>query len=206
MRGALAALVGLLATATPAFADPDPQSRFFFGMGLMVRKAPSELGNLAGVRGTPYLARTVEAPRALFDHDVGMRWRAGLVLRAPLFVAVDVGMGVTALPDSEQPAAPMQTGSSGTVLGVMGVRGDLAATALGVELATGFRHATYCIGESAEQHDVYSTWQSLAELRVRAERRLGRSALIGATLGTSLIDRGAWIGSIDVTFRPLRVR
>lgn len=204
MRHAVAVLVILLATAAPALADHAPRSRYFFGIGPVVRSAPSELGNLAGLSRAPYVARTIETPKALLDLDVGFRWRAGLQLGPAVFVALDTGFGIVELPEGPQMSAPFRQGSSATMLGVAGLRGDLSHAALGVELAGGFRHVTYCIGESYERHDGYSGFQAVAELRVRGELRLSASAMLGATLGTSLLDRGAWVGSLDVTFRPPR--
>lgn len=174
--------------------------RYFFGMGLVVRKAPSELGNLGGLRHADYVARTTGPQEAHFEHDAGLRWRVGLGFGPAVFVAIDTGLGVTALPTGPQMAAPLRTGSAATLLGVAGLRGQFDRSTLGVELGGGFRHFTYCIGESVERHDVYTGFQQVVEVRVRGERWLGSSAVLGATLGTSLIDRGSWVGSLDVTF------
>jgi len=204
MRHAVAVLLLLLATTAPALADSPPRSRYFFGMGLVVRSAPSQLGSIGGVRHESYVARTIATPQAQLDLDAGMRWRAGLQLGPALFVAIDSGFGIVEIPDDPQMSAPFRQGSSATMLGVAGLRGELRHSTLGVELAGGFRHVTYCVGESLDVHEGYSGFQAVAELRVRGELRLGPAAMLGATVGTSLIDRGAWVGSLDVTFRPPR--
>jgi hypothetical protein len=204
MRAAATVLIVLTAAPALAVASERPAIQYFFGMGLVMRAAPSEIGNLGRLTRGTYQARTLDGQQALFDHDVGLRWRAGLELGSPLFVAVDVGAGVIALPEGAQMSAPFREGSSATVLAVTGLRSQLGRSVFGVELAAGFRHLTYCIGESAEVHDYYTAYQKVAEARVRAEHRLSRSALLGATLGTSLIDPGAWVGAVDITFLPRR--
>lgn len=196
-RATAAAFIVLATTATPAVASDG----YFFTMGLFVRKAPSELGNLDGLSRGMYQARILDAPQGLFDQDIGLGWRAGVELGSPLFFAVDAAFGVVSLPDGVQ-TAPFREGSSATLLAVAGLRERVGRTVLGVELAGGFRQFTYCLGESVETHDYYSGFQKVAEGRVRAEQRLTRSASIGANLGTSLIDPGAWVGGLDVTFRP----
>lgn len=200
MRTALAAAFIVLAAAPQAMASDGSSIRYFFSMGPVMRKAPSELGNLDRLSSGTYQARILQAPEGLFDHDFGLRWRAGLELGSPLFVALDAGFGVIYLPEGPQMSAPFREGSSATVLAVAGLRGHVGRTVLAAELAGGFREFTYCIGESVDTHDYYTGLQKVAEVRVRAEQRVSRHALIGATLGTSLIDPGAWVGALDVTF------
>ena len=201
MHAALSLALVLLAT-TSAMASPEDNRkvRYFFGMGFVMRQAPSELDNLGGLDRTSYVARTTEAPQALFDREAGPRWRLGFDLGQTFYVALDTGFGFTAIPDGA-PMAPFRDASSVTMLGVAGARGQVGSGSLGVEVGGGFRHFTYCVGESAERHDVYSGFQKVVEARVRAERAIGRWTTFGGAIGTSLVDDGAWVGTLDFTFR-----
>ncbi|MBL9014158.1 MAG: hypothetical protein JNL83_08275 [Myxococcales bacterium] len=201
MPNALGLALVLLA-ASPAIASPDDSRglRYFFGMGVVMRQAPSELDNLDGLDRTTYTARSIDGQQDLVDREVGPRWRVGLELGQTLYVALDTGFGLTRVPEGA-PMAPFRDASSVTMLGVVGARGHVGRGTLGVEVGGGFRHFTYCVGESAERHDVYTGMQKVVEARVRAERAIGRWTTLGGAIGTSLVDDGAWVGTLDVTFR-----
>ncbi len=198
MRRAIALL--LLAAPAPALASPT----YFFGMGPFVRRAPSELTNLTVLPAGTMAARTASSEQ-LYEHDLGVGWQAGLLF-GPVYTAIDVGGGSTGLPNGPHMAAGFRVASAATLLAVAGLRTTMHHhTAFRVELAGGMRHATYCIGDSLEDHEAYTASHGVAEIRVRGEQRIHPWMLFGATLGTSLIASGAWVGSIDITF-PIVLR
>lgn len=201
MPNALGLALVLLA-ATPAIASPDDNGRvrYFFGMGFVMRQAPSEMDSLGGLDRTTYTARSIDGPQDLVDREAGPRWRVGLELDQMLYIGVDTGFGLTWVPDGA-PMAPFRDASSVTMLGVVGARGQVGRNTLGVEVGGGFRHFTYCLGESVDRHDVYTGMQKVVEARVRGERAIGRWTSIGGAIGTSLVDQGTWVGTVDVTFR-----
>lgn len=84
-------------------------------------------------------------------------------------------------------------------LGVVGVRVATGFGALGVELAGGLRAVSY--GFHSSYHDCQQATSinalgGVAEARARGELWLTPWLTAGATLGTSVLERNAWMGGL----------
>jgi hypothetical protein len=84
-------------------------------------------------------------------------------------------------------------------LGVVGVRAATGFGALGVELAGGLRAVSYSFHSSyhdCQQSTSINALAAVAEARARGELWLTPWLAAGATLGTSVLERNAWMGGL----------
>jgi hypothetical protein len=185
-----------------------------FEGGVAVRQFGSLLDDQTGkvVHGDEgFLYRVVTPTESRpVDTAVFSTLRLGVGMSHGLYSALEVGLGALAQPgraDTEM----MTTGPRGSpeldqrrgfvvdTIATLGLRGTTGAGGLGVELAGGVRAASYTFHSSyiSCEHDVsIRAVGPLAEARARGELWVNPWLTAGVTLGTSLLERGMWVGGL----------
>lgn len=185
-----------------------------FEGGVAVRQFGSLLDDQTGkvIHGSEgFLYRVVTPTESRpVDTAVFSTLRAGVGLSHGLYSALEVGLGALAQP-GRAAAEMMTTGPLGSpelaqrrgfvvdTIATLGLRGTSGAGGLGVELAGGVRAASYTFHSSyfsCEQDVSVRAVGPLAEARARGELWVNPWLTAGVTLGTSLIERGMWVGGL----------
>ncbi|MDB4963488.1 MAG: hypothetical protein JWP01_3487 [Myxococcales bacterium] len=185
-------------------------------LGTSVRAMPSLAGDRAGnvTHGQESFAyRTVSTPEVGLDHEImtSLRLGAGFARKFHALVEIEAGALVGAAPHAEMtssgtfgtPAIEDRGGVAINVAGVVGMTNRFGRGRLGVELAAGVRTVSYSYASSyhgCETTSSFSAAAPLLEARVHGETFLTPWISAGATVGTSMIDRGAWMGALTVGF------
>lgn len=190
--------------------------RLIFHMGMATRQAPSLIGGRTGHvehDGEEFAYRTLTPPAAGgagFDQELTFTMRTGIGLPHGLFVAADFEVGGLVSPAAAS-AEMMTSGArgmpsidqrNGMVINATGVAGYQRPTSIGnfgVELAGGVRSVSYAFDSAygaCEQTTTIRASAPILEARARAEHWLNPWVALGAAVGTSLVDRGAWMGSL----------
>jgi hypothetical protein len=181
--------------------------------GALVRRSPSLLGGQIGrvSHGVESFTYHMSQPSGArrFDTAVVSSLRATIGLSHAVYGGVELDLGSVYPPrgDAEttsagafgSPDRPPRHGLLADALGVAGVRAGNGFGALGVELAGGVRAVSYAFRSS--YHDC---WQStsvgalaaVVEARVRGELWVTPWLTAGAAVGTSVLERGAWLGGL----------
>jgi hypothetical protein len=185
-------------------------------LGTAVRQAPSLGGNQTGHvshDNESFTYRTIDGGggggTSPMDTMVMATMRMGVGLPRPFYFAVDSEIGGIA---SAGPSAEMTTsGMRGTptitqrsaiainILGVVGARTRAGSGSLGLEVAGGVHYVSHTFHSqylACEQVMNVSGMAPLLEVRATAERWLNPWLNVGAMVGGSVIDRGAWIGGV----------
>jgi hypothetical protein len=84
-------------------------------------------------------------------------------------------------------------------LGVVGLHGATGFGGLGVELAGGLRAISYSFQSNyhnCEQGTSITALAAAAEARARGELWLGPWLTAGVVIGTSVLERGTWMGGL----------
>jgi hypothetical protein len=118
----------------------------------------------------------------------------GGVTRDGATTAEAIAAGVLGAPDVKQ-----QGGVIVDSLASLGIRGTSSFGALGVEFAAGVRTVSYSFDSQFANFAESSTITSVAavaEARVRGEVWLGPWVSAGVTVGTSVLDKNAWMGGV----------
>lgn len=137
--------------------------------------------------------------------------RLGVTGRHGFYGAVEGELGgiVSDAPDAEMISqgalgTPSIENSYGLAYGglvVAGLRGNAGPLALGAEVAGGVRGVSYHYESrylACEQTDVIAAHRGVVEARARAALWVSPTWSVGVQLGSSLLDRGAWMTGIYV--------
>lgn len=182
--------------------------------GAIVRQFGSLLDHQTGsvTHGTESFAyRVIAQPRSRpLDTAVLSTLRASASLSHGLYAAVEVDLG--GLTQAGRAATEMlSTGSFGSPelrqdrgflvdsLGTIGIHGAMHAGGLGVELAGGMRAVSYSFQSNyltCQQATSITALAPVAEARVRGELWLSPWITAGVTIGTSVIEKGTWMGGL----------
>jgi hypothetical protein len=187
--------------------------------GAMVRQFGSLLDHQTGSvsHGAESFAyRVVQSgtTRRARDTAVLSTMRASLVLSRAVYSGVEVDLGGLAQPGAAQ-TEMMSTGAFGSpelaqqhglivdTLGLVGVHGSVGPAGIGVELAGGVRAVSY--GFHSSYHDCQGSTSisavgTVGEARARGELWLSPWITAGAVVGTSVLERGAWMGGLYLGF------
>lgn len=182
--------------------------------GALVRRFPSLLGSQVGsvTHGAESFSYRMVQPAGVRGDDTALQTslRASVGLSRAVYAGLEVGLGRVRQPDTAS-AEMASTGVFGSPdlqpgrgllvdsLGVVGVRAATGFGALGVELAGGLRAVSYSFHSS--YHDCHQSTSinalaGVAEARARGELWLTPWLTAGATLGTSVLERNAWMGGL----------
>jgi hypothetical protein len=144
------------------------------------------------------------------DTAVTSMLRAGFGLAHGLYTGLEVDLGGLA----QSPRAStemMSTGVFGTPdveprrgllvdsFGVVGLHGAIGSGGLGVELAGGLRTVSYSFHSSyhdCAQSTSITAFAPAAEARARGELWISPWLTAGITVGTSVLERNAWMGGV----------
>ncbi|HEU4611081.1 MAG TPA: hypothetical protein VFS15_03350 [Kofleriaceae bacterium] len=161
---------------------PDPDVMVGVGVNLRHFAAPSR--DVAARSTAPTPSPTDSAPNALTATE-----RLGFQLLHPLYGALEVELGNFTYTGTESSRSARDILLVGA--GAIGLRGNLAFAALGVELAG---------GGLAYSHpdDRGLRGAPLLEVRGRADIWLTPWFTVGATLGTSLIRDDEWLAGVSL--------
>jgi hypothetical protein len=190
--------------------------RFIFDGGLTLRQfdslAVDQVGSVAhGGESFQFRVGTVSRSRPRETAALAT-FRGGVGLVHGLYVGAELGIGglVRRAPTATEmmsagtfgsPELAAQSSMIVESLAVAGVRGPVGPGTLGLELAGGARSVSYSYQSTyhdcVQITDVTSVG-AIAEARARAELWLTPWLTAGATLGTSLLERGAWMGGMFV--------
>lgn len=187
--------------------------------GALVRRFPSLLGSQTGsvTHGVESFRFRMVQPAGVrrFDTALLSSLRASVGLSRAVYAGLEVDLGSVRPPD----AATAEMASAGAFgspdlqpghgllvdsLGVVGVRAALGFGSVGVELAGGLRAISYNFHSS--YHDCHQSTSidalaGVAEARARGELWLTPWLTAGATLGTSVLERNAWMGGVYLGVR-----
>jgi hypothetical protein len=183
--------------------------------GVAVRQFGSMLDGQTGKvsHGTQdflYRVVTPDDSRQL-DTAVFSTVRAGVAMSHGLYSALEVGLGALAQPGRAATEMMTDGGALGTpqleqrrgfvvdTLATVGVRGVSRIGGLGVELAGGVRTASYTfysVYRACEHDTSIRAVGPLAEARARGEVWLNPWLTAGVSVGTSLLERGTWMGGL----------
>lgn len=187
--------------------------RVAFETGVAVRRFESLLGNRTGTvahGAESFTYRTVASRSDPLDTAVVAILRATVSLPRGLYVALEADLGGLAQPSSASaemmsegvfgsPALDQHRGFVVDGLGALGVRAQTKRLGFGAELLGGLRGVTYHF-QSDYHHcaagtDIHAL-APVAEARARGDLWLTPWLTAGATIGTSLLERGAWMGGL----------
>jgi len=187
--------------------------------GAVVRRFPSLLGSQTGsvTHGAESFRFRMVQPAGVrrFDTALLSSLRASVGLSRAVYAGLEVDLGSVRPPD----AATAEMSSSGVFgspdlqpghgllvdsLGVVGVRAATGFGSLGVELAGGLRAISYNFHSS--YHDCHESTSiaalaAVAEARARGELWLTPWLTAGVALGTSVLERNAWMGGVYLGVR-----
>jgi hypothetical protein len=181
--------------------------------GALVRRFPSLLGGQVGsvAHGVESFTYHTIQPASVrrFDTAVLSSLRATVGLTHVLYGGLELDLGsvfpreasaeMTSTGVFGSPDLQPRHGLAADALGVAGVRVGTGFGALGVELAGGVRSVAY-----AFRSNYHDCWQStsvsalaaVAEARVRGELWLTPWLTAGVAVGTSVLERSAWMGGL----------
>lgn len=181
--------------------------------GALFRRFPSLLGSQLGsvTHGAESFTYRMIQPAGVRQFDTALlsSLRASVGLSRALYAGLEVDVGGVSRPDAA--SAEASTGVFGSPdvqpghglivdsLGVAGVRAATGFGALGVEFAGGLRAVSY--GFHSSYHDCQqatgvNALAGVAEARARGELWLSPWLTAGAMLGTSVLERNAWMGGL----------
>jgi hypothetical protein len=182
--------------------------------GALFRRFPSLLGSQLGsvTHGLESFTYRMVQPAGArrFDTAVLSSLRAGVGLSRAVYAGLEVDLGrvrQSGTVSAEAASAgvfgspDLQPGHGLLVdsLGVVGVRAATGFGALGVELAGGLRAVSYSFHSSYHdclQATSISALAAVVEARARGELWLTPWLAAGAMLGTSVLERNAWMGGV----------
>ena len=185
--------------------------QLIFEGGAAVRRFGSLLDHQTGsvAHGAESFAyRVVRAPAARpLDTALVSTLRIGLGLGHGVYGAAELGLGGILRPGQigtemqstgvfGSPDLSQERGLVFDALGVVGVRGRVGPGGLGVELTGGMRSVSYSFHSSyhgCELTTGITETAPIAEARARGELWLGPWLSAGVTVGTSLLERNAWM-------------
>jgi hypothetical protein len=187
--------------------------QFILEGGALVRRFPSLLGSQLGSvsHGVESFSYRMIQPASVrrFDTALLASLRATVDLSRAVYggVELDLGSVFPSQPATEMVSAGVfgspdlqpRHGLLGDALGVAGVRVATGFGALGVELAGGVRAVSYAFRSSYHdcvQSTSVSALAAVAEARARGELWLTPWLTAGVTLGTSVVERNAWMGGL----------
>lgn len=182
--------------------------------GALVRRFPSLLDHQTGSvsHGVESFAYRVVQPgggRSL-DTAVVSQMRASIAVTHALYGGLEVDLGGVTQP-ARASTEMMTTGAFGSPdlqqdqgllvdgLGVVGVHGALGFGGIGVELAGGVRAVSYSFHSSyhdCQQATSVSALAAVGEARARGELWISPWLTAGAMVGTSVLERHAWMGGV----------
>ena len=135
--------------------------------------------------------------------------RVGVTGRHGFYGAIEGELGgiVSDVPEAEMitqgalgtPSIENSHGIAYGALAVAGLRGHAGNLTLGAELAGGVRGVSYHYEShylACEQTDVIAAHRGVVEARARAALWLSPTWNVGVQLGSSLLDRGAWMTGV----------
>jgi hypothetical protein len=182
--------------------------------GALVRRFPSLLGSQVGSvsHGAESFSYRMVQPAGVRRVDTALQasLRASVGLSRAVYAGLEVDLGRVRQPDDAS-AEMASTGVFGSPdlqpghgllvdsLGVVGVRAATGFGSLGVELAGGLRAVSYSFHSSyhdCQQATSINALGGVAEARARGELWLTPWLTAGATLGTSVLERNAWMGGL----------
>jgi hypothetical protein len=186
-------------------------------LGTSFRATPSLASNRAGnvTHGAESFAyRTVAPTEPGLDHEIVTTIRMGTSFARRFYALAEVEAGAlvaAAGPRTEMmssgtfgtPAIEQQGGVAINVAGVIGMSNAIGRGRIGVELAGGLRTVNYSFASSyhgCETTSSFSASAPLLEARVHGETWLTPWISAGATVGTSMIDQGSWMGALTLGF------
>lgn len=181
--------------------------------GALVRRFPTLLGSQIGsvTHGAESFTYRVVQPANIrrFDTALLSSLRASIGLSRAVYAGLEVDLGGVT-----QPGASAEMASTGVFgspdlrpghgllvdsLGIAGVRAGTGFGALGLELAGGLRAVSYSFHSSyhdCRQATSVGALAAVAEARARGELWLTPWLTAGAMLGTSVLERNAWMGGV----------
>lgn len=193
--------------------------RLFVQLGTAMRRGPSLAGGRTGHlehEGESFTYRTIEPPAGGLGEDLSLvtTARLGVGLPAGLYVAVEVEVGplvgvaaaspqMTTVGALGTPTIEQRRGFVANASAIAGVAAKLASGLVGVEAAGGARSVHYTYDSQYLACETTSTIRAsapIAEVRARGEYWLGPFVTVGATVGASLVERGAWVGGVHLGF------
>jgi hypothetical protein len=147
---------------------------------------------------------------AAFDSAVMSTVRVGASLPHGLFTALEIDVGGITREGSSNAqdiasgvlSAPTIQQDGGVIvdsLATVGLRGTSSFGALGVEFAGGVRTVSYSFDSqfpSFAQSSTLTAIAPVAEARVRGELWLGPWISAGVEVGTSVLEKNAWMGGV----------
>jgi hypothetical protein len=182
--------------------------------GALVRRFPSLLGGQTGsvTHGVESFRYRMIQPAGArrFDSALLSSLRASVGLSRAVYAGLEVDLGRVRPPD----AATAEMASAGVFgspdlqpghgllvdsLGVVGVRAATGFGSVGVELAGGLRAVSYRFHSSyhdCQESTSIDALAAVAEARARGELWLTPWLTAGVTLGTSVLERNAWMGGL----------
>jgi hypothetical protein len=179
-------------------------------LGAAVRRFGSQLG--AAGEDEPFTSRASGRPAGADTAEVGTL-RVGVGLGRGFYLAVDGELGrLTRTAARAETAPALEPGTPSVAPGpslamglsaAAGVRGAVGRVTLGVEVAGGVRglvyrdRVPYLACESTTTHQVSSP---ILEARARASLWLSPFVSVGASVGASVIERGAWMAGVQLGF------
>jgi hypothetical protein len=185
-----------------------------FEGGVVVRQFASLLDRQTGsvIHGyDQFVYRVVSPPPAQqLDTAVMSTVRANMALSHGLYTALEVDLGALAQP-GRATTEMMSSGIVGTPtlrqergfvvdgFATVGLRGAGRAGALALEMSGGMRGVSYSFHSSylaCETSSSIRAYAPLAEARARGELWLGPWLTAGVTVGTSMLERDAWMGGV----------
>jgi hypothetical protein len=201
-------------TQFAAWAKSLEYPQFILEGGALVRRFPSLLGSQLGsvTHGAESFTYRMIQPAGVRRVDTALlsSLRASVDLSRALYAGLEVDLGGLTRPSTATTEATsagvfgspdVQPGHGLLVdsLGVAGVRAATGFGALGVEFAGGLRTVSY--GFHSSYHDCQhatsiNALAAVAEARARGELWLTPWLTAGATLGTSVLERNAWMGGL----------
>jgi hypothetical protein len=182
--------------------------------GALVRRFPSLLGSQLGsvTHGAESFTYRMIQPADVrrFDTALLSTLRASVGLSRAVYAGLEVDLGGITRPSTATTEATsagvlgspdVQPGHGLLVdsLGIAGVRAATGFGALGVEFAGGLRAVSYGFHSSyhdCQQATSVNALAAVAEARARGELWLSPWLTAGAMLGTSVLERNAWMGGL----------
>jgi hypothetical protein len=182
--------------------------------GAMIQRFPTLLGNQLGsvTHGAESFAYRVVQRSGARPRDTAVlsTLRASVGLSRALYGGIEVDLGGVTR-SAEGSAEMTSTGVFGSPelrlqhslvvdsLGVVGLHGSAGLAGFGVELAGGLRAVSYSFHSSyhdCQQSTSVTALAAVGEARVRGELWLGPWFTAGATVGTSVLTRGAYMAGV----------
>jgi len=182
--------------------------------GALVRRFPSLLGHQTGsvTHGVESFAYRVVQPAGVrrLDTAVLSSLRGSVGLSRAVYGAIEVDLGGVTRPGTAATemtstgvfgSPDLQQGHGVLVdsLGVVGLHAAVGFGGVGVELAGGLRAVSYSFHSSyhdCRQLTSVTALAAVGEARARGELWLGPWLTAGIAIGTSVLERNAWMGGV----------